>query len=100
MSLHQNCSITKIFPSRFPGIFATIFQLKIIPVYSNNFISVLSMLNTYNTNHANYRMRINMEFISLLKKVCGYNPMESMSYAKNMFEQKIGAAGEKLFTKF
>ena len=31
----QNLSIAKIFPSRFPGIFANTVQRKIIPVYSN-----------------------------------------------------------------
>ena len=34
MNFHKNFSITKIFPSRSPGIFANIFQCKIIPVYS------------------------------------------------------------------
>ena len=33
MNFHKNFSITKIFPSRFPGIFANIFKHKIIPVY-------------------------------------------------------------------
>ena len=30
----KNCSIAKLFPSRFPGISTNIFQHKIIPVYS------------------------------------------------------------------
>ena len=34
MNFHKNFSIANIFPSWFPGIFANIFQCKIIPVYS------------------------------------------------------------------
>ena len=34
MNFRNNLSIAKIFPSKFPGILANIFQRKIIPVYS------------------------------------------------------------------
>ena len=34
MDFRKNFSIAKIFPSKFPGIFANIFKRKIIPVYS------------------------------------------------------------------
>ena len=34
MNFREHFSIAKIFPSRFPGIFANIFQHKIIPIYS------------------------------------------------------------------
>ena len=34
-TLRKNFSIAKIFPSKFLGIFANIFQRKIIPVYSS-----------------------------------------------------------------
>ena len=33
-NFRKNFSIAKIFRSRFPGIFANIFKLKIIPAYS------------------------------------------------------------------
>ena len=34
MNFHKKISTAKVFPSNFPGIFANIFQHKIIPVYS------------------------------------------------------------------
>ena len=36
MNFRKNFSIAKIFPSRFPGIFANILKRKIIPVYSSS----------------------------------------------------------------
>ena len=37
MNFLRNFSISKTFPSRFPGIFANSFQRKIIPVYSTSY---------------------------------------------------------------